>query len=75
MAYDRKCKKWCNQLRIFENFLKEYGACGHVWIAWTLMIKRFSNDSRKTNGKVISPTYHNSSKQRSEPIRIPSIYL
>ena len=38
------------------------------------MIKRFSNDE-KTNSKVASPTYHNSSKQRDEPIRIPSNYL
>ena len=35
-------------------------------------IEKFSNDRRKTNIKVITQTNHNRSKQRDEPIRIPS---
>ena len=35
-------------------------------------IERFSNDCRKTITNVITPTNHNRSKQRGEPIRIPS---
>ena len=37
--------------------------------------QQFSNDCRKTNDKVITPTNHNRSKQSDEPIRIPSSYL
>ena len=37
-----------------------------------LSLERFSNDCRKTKTKVITPTNHNRSKQRNEPIRIPS---
>ena len=33
--------------------------------------ERFSNDNRETNSKVITPTNHNRSKQRDEPIRSP----
>ena len=36
---------------------------------------RFSNDCRKTNNNVITPTNQNRSKQRDQPIRIPSNYL
>ena len=38
-------------------------------------IERFSNDCRKTKTKAITPTKHNRSKQRDEPITIPSNYL
>ena len=38
-------------------------------------IERFSNDCRKTKTKAITPTNHNRSKQRDEPIRISSNYL
>ena len=34
--------------------------------------KRFSNDCRKTKTKAITPTNHNRSRQRHEPITIPS---
>ena len=37
--------------------------------------EHFSNDCRKTNTNVITPSNHNKSKQRDEPIRIPSNYL
>ena len=40
-----------------------------------LMLERFSNDCRKTKTKAITPTNHNRSKQRHEPITIPSNYL
>ena len=32
---------------------------------------RFSNDCRKTKTKAITPTNHNTSSQRDEPITIP----
>ena len=38
-------------------------------------IERFSIDCRKTKTKAITPTNHNWSKQRDEPITIPSNYL
>ena len=38
-------------------------------------IERFSNDSRKTKTKAITPTNHNRNKQLHEPITIPSNYL
>ena len=38
-------------------------------------IERFSNDCRKTKTKAITPTNHNRSRQRDEPITIPSNYL
>jgi len=40
-----------------------------------LTIERFSNDCRKTKTKAITPTSHNRSRQRDEPITIPSNYL
>ena len=40
-----------------------------------LYIERFSNYFRKTKTKAITPTNHNKSKQRDEPITIPSNYL
>ena len=39
------------------------------------LLERFSSGCRKTNAKLIAPTNHNRSKQRDEPIRIPSNYL
>ena len=36
------------------------------------LIERFSNDCRKTEAKAITPTNHNRSRQRDEPITIPS---
>ena len=36
---------------------------------------RFSNDCRKTKTKAITPTNHNRSRQRDEPITVPSNYL
>ena len=39
------------------------------------VIERFSNDCRKTKTKAITPTNHNRSRQRDEPITIPSNYL
>ena len=41
----------------------------------TMVIERFSNDCRKTKTKVITPANHNRSRQRNEPITIPSNYL
>ena len=38
------------------------------------MIERFSNDCRKTKTKAITPTNHNRSRQRDEPITMPSNY-
>ena len=38
-------------------------------------IERFSDDCRKTKTRAITPTDHNSNKQRNEPITIPSNYL
>ena len=38
-------------------------------------IERFSNDCRKTKTKAITPTNHNRSRQRDEPITIPRNYL
>ena len=40
-----------------------------------VQIERFSNDSRKTKTKAITPTNHNGNKQLHEPITIPSNYL
>ena len=41
------------------------------------LLERFSNDCRKTKtkAKAITPTNHNRSKPRDEPITIPSNYL
>ena len=39
------------------------------------LLERFSNDCRKTKTKVITPTNHNRSRQRDEPITIPNNYL
>jgi len=41
----------------------------------TRNIERFSNGCREANTEVITRTNHNTSKQRDEPIRIPSNYL
>ena len=38
-------------------------------------LERFSNDCRKTKTKAITPTNHNRSRQRDEPITIRSNYL
>ena len=38
-------------------------------------IERVSNDCRKSNTKVITPTNQNRNKKRGEPIRIPGNYL
>ena len=40
-----------------------------------ISIERFSNDCQKTKTKVITPTNHNRSRQRDEPIKIPSNYM
>ena len=40
-----------------------------------MYLERFSNDCRKTKTKAIAPTNHNRSRQRDEPITIPSNYL
>ena len=37
-----------------------------------ILLERFSNDCRKTKTKAIAPTNHNRSRQRDEPIKIPS---
>ena len=37
----------------------------------SFLLERFSNDSRKTKIKAITPTNHNSNKQHDEPITIP----
>ena len=37
-----------------------------------IKLERFSNDCRKTNIKVVTPTNDIRSKQRNDPIRIPS---
>ena len=42
-------------------------------IKWFL--ERFSNYGRETITKVITPTNHNRSKQRDEPIRILNKYF
>ena len=39
-----------------------------------LYIEQFSNDCRNTKTKAITPTNHNRSSQRDEPITIPSSY-
>ena len=39
------------------------------------VLERFSNDCRKTKTKAITPTNHNRSRQRDEPITIPSNYM
>ena len=44
-------------------------------ITITHSLERFSNDCRKTKTKAITPTNHNRSKQRGEPITIPRNYL
>ena len=46
-----------------------------TFVALLIFIERFSNDCRKTKTKTITPTNHNRSKQRDEPITIPSNYL
>ena len=40
-----------------------------------VLIRKVSNDCRKTYTKEITPTNHNRRKQHDEPIRIPSNYL
>ena len=42
------------------------------WFFHKSIIERFSNDCRKTKTKAITPTNHNRSRQRDEPITIPS---
>jgi len=44
-------------------------------LGFAFCIERFSNDRRKTKTKAITPTNHNRSRQRDEPIAIPSNYL
>ena len=45
-----------------------------IAIVWR-SIERFSNDCRKTKTKAITPTNHNRSRQRDEPITILCNYL
>ena len=40
------------------------------FVGW--LLERFSNDCRKTKTKAITPSNHNRSRQRDEPITIPS---
>ena len=46
--------------------------CNNASDAETIKIEGFSNDCRKTKTKAITPTNHNRSRQRDEPITIPS---
>ena len=41
----------------------------------TVKIERFSSDCQKTKTKAITPTNHNTNKQRREPIPVYSNYL
>ena len=54
---------------IKHGFLTNQSACR------VLSIERFSNDCRKTKTKAITPTNHNRSRQRDEPITVPRNYL
>ena len=53
---------------------KMYIVCALLRNAITCL-ERFSNDCRKTKTKAITPTNHNRSRQRHDPITIPSNYL
>ena len=55
--------------REFEKLLQR--KC-HLKIELSRRLERFSNDRRKTKTKAITPTNHNRSRQRDEPITIPS---
>ena len=47
----------------------------YKWRSTFEIFERFSNDRRKTETKAITPTNHNRSRQRDEPITVPSNYL
>ena len=49
--------------------------CNYFGFGFSTVIERFSNDCRKTKTKAITPTNHNRSRQRDEPITVPSNYL
>ena len=66
-------------MKVFS-FLKKLrcrvgGKTKHEKLVSNQLIERFSNDCRKTKTKAITPTNHNRSRQRDEPITIPSNYL
>ena len=44
-------------------------------VSFVIFIEQFSNDCRKTKTKAITPTNHNRSRRRDEPITILSNYL
>ena len=45
----------------------------HFFVFYITCIERFSNDCQKTKTKVSTPTNHNRSRQRDEPITILAI--
>ena len=49
--------------------------CAKSHCACNWLFRRFSNNCRKSNIKVITPTNQRRSKQSDEPIRIPTNYL
>ena len=48
---------------------------GVISVVLVEIIERVSIDCRKTKTKAITPTNHNRSRERDEPITIPSNYL
>ena len=62
---------------IWNNIVEDELQDSLIWFIFinTQNIERFSNGCREANTEVITPTNHNTSKQRDEPIRIPSNYL
>ena len=50
---------------------KYYQDCMMIIAIAILLLERFSNGCRKTKTKAITPTNHNRSRQRDEPITIP----
>ena len=57
-------------MHLFSNSWQMTSKCKNKKVA----IERFSNDCRKTKTKAITLTNHNRSRQRDEPITIPSNY-
>ena len=69
-----------NSCQASENALRLFCTAWPTWnnrlnFAESSILEWFSNDCRKTKTKAIAPTNHSRSRQRDEPIAIPSNHL
>ena len=60
---------------VFEKFTSAYLFQVAQEKSCDYLLEQFSNDCRKTKTKAITLTNHNRSRQRDEPITIPSNFL